>query len=75
MTLRGSLSSVVRIFASKPESQLANEIPEPFESYDKVMVYTDGSATNAGMEVARAGAGIWFGEDNQANRKSEFRSH
>ncbi|KAF6755873.1 ribonuclease H-like protein [Ephemerocybe angulata] len=37
-------------------------------SSQKITVYTDGSGLHPGYEEARAGAGVWFGKDDERNR-------
>ncbi|KAK7028582.1 hypothetical protein R3P38DRAFT_2369327, partial [Favolaschia claudopus] len=54
----------VRTSGRPPDTKME---PEPDEEYIKV--FTDGSATLKGVDIARAGSGIFFGEGDVRNAK------
>ncbi|KAF7367382.1 DNA polymerase epsilon catalytic subunit [Mycena sanguinolenta] len=72
VTVEGELTEAFRIFTQPeinpdPVSRAPNMKPARHRG-DKITVYTDGSATENGKENARAGTGIFYGEDDPRNR-------
>jgi ribonuclease HI len=45
---------------------------KPLSNNKIINVYTDGACTNNGKPDARAGFGIWFGEDDKRNTSESF---
>ncbi|KAJ7152401.1 hypothetical protein C8R46DRAFT_1357467 [Mycena filopes] len=69
ITTKGNLGDAFRIFTEKlksgptpPDTRI-----EPEADEDRIIVYTDGSATNNGKANARAGAGAYYGPDDVRN--------
>jgi ribonuclease HI len=64
-----TLGDAFRIFTDKVESgDIAPDTrfePEPDE--EEIVAYTDGSATDNGKENARAGSGVYFGDEDIRN--------
>ncbi|KAF8295409.1 hypothetical protein DL93DRAFT_2194272, partial [Clavulina sp. PMI_390] len=66
------LSENLRIF-SEPQELAEEREPEAPENTEEpphigtIPMYTDGSCANNGTRSARAGSGIWFGENNPRN--------
>jgi hypothetical protein len=72
VTTHGTIADTFRIFTNTAPKNLhdsssdTRHAPDPDEG--PIKVYTDGSAQNNGGENARAGAGIYFGDDDPRNR-------
>ncbi len=63
------LAALFRVFVtSNNRNTAARRPPRPFAiCAEEVEVFTDGSCTNNGLGDARAGAGVWFGDDDPRN--------
>ena len=48
------------------------KIKTPLANQPVINVYTDGACQNNGKPDARAGFGIWFGEDDERNTSESF---
>ncbi|KAG6808204.1 hypothetical protein H0H92_005054, partial [Tricholoma furcatifolium] len=79
VTTKRSLSEGFRAFIQKEEIE---EPPHPLphrsqldKNEQEIRVYTDGSCLNNGSTVARAGAGVWFGQDDKQNRAIRLPTH
>ncbi|KAJ6569129.1 hypothetical protein B0H19DRAFT_937847, partial [Mycena capillaripes] len=72
ITTSGTIADTFRIFTNDSPRNLRDIAPDSRHVADanteKIVVYTDGSAINNGRENSRAGAGIYFGEDDPRNR-------
>lgn len=72
VTEKGPISKGFRIFTD-PNAKMHQQ---PWrqrsrvqdENNENITVYTDGSCENNGQEDARAGAGIWYGPDDERNK-------
>lgn len=64
-----AIAEALRVFVPKnaePRIAPANRRPPPFTVEDEIIsAYTDGAAFGNGSGGARAGAGVWCGDDNQ----------
>jgi ribonuclease HI len=72
VTTHGTIADTFRIFTNTAPKNLHNVAPNtrhsPNPNEDLIEIYTDGSAQNNGSENARAGAGIYFGDDDPRNK-------
>jgi hypothetical protein len=78
------LSGSIRVFTTVPPLSLSldgdmNKLKLPESSkeiyYTADEVFTDGSGLNIGSESAKAGAGIWFGENADRNIACKVPGH
>ncbi|KAF8869203.1 hypothetical protein CPB85DRAFT_1241644, partial [Mucidula mucida] len=67
LTMEGSLGNVFRIFADGNECTKTFTPDTTYPEEDEIVAYTDGSAINTGTNNATAGAGIYFGEEDDRN--------
>ncbi|KAF6751799.1 hypothetical protein DFP72DRAFT_815935 [Ephemerocybe angulata] len=66
---RQTLTESFRVFTSNlPPPSYDTRKTNSSHSRRTVVVYTDGSCTNAGYEEAKAGAGVWYGKDDTRNK-------
>ncbi|KAG8932392.1 hypothetical protein FRC01_014236 [Tulasnella sp. 417] len=65
---KGDIRGATRIFTRPGSENLlpAFRIPKAADETNRIIIYTDGSATDIGTPTARAGAGIWC-EDEDLN--------
>jgi ribonuclease HI len=72
VTTHGTIADTFRIFTNATPKNLHSIAPDtrhsPDPNEDPIEAYTDGSAMNNGGENARAGAGIYFGDNDPRNR-------
>ncbi|KAH9891236.1 hypothetical protein C8Q73DRAFT_651532, partial [Cubamyces lactineus] len=65
-----SLAESFRVFTDERENGV--HARRPVRAYvveeEAVVVYTDGSCSDNGLATARAGSGVWFGEQDARNR-------
>ncbi|OJT13721.1 Transposon TX1 uncharacterized 149 kDa protein [Trametes pubescens] len=64
------LAAVFRAFTdlNRDASEMATRPPRPFGvQQEETEVYTDGSSIQNGEATARAGSGVWFGQDDCRN--------
>ena len=66
-----NLRDTITIFSgtTRPEIEDAASLPTDGEATPRTtVIYTDGACTNNGMESAKAGSGIWYGDDDPRNK-------
>lgn len=72
ITTHGTIADTFRIFTKGSPCNLHGRAPRTKHmmaaDVEEITVYTDGSALNNGSENARAGAGIFFEEDDPRNK-------
>ncbi|KAF5344335.1 hypothetical protein D9758_013247 [Tetrapyrgos nigripes] len=76
VTVIGSLSDTFRIFT---EGDVCNDLPDLTPNQELTIqtttVATDGSCTDNGRKNARAGAGVFFGENDDRNQSIRLPGH
>lgn len=68
MSTRTPLANVFRVFVTRDTSLNKLALRKQFQiTEEEVEVYTDGSCYRNGHANARAGSGVWFGENDERN--------
>ena len=76
--ISGYKNAVFKKFSNLEEAQqfLNNEIQEnKNKNLNNINVYTDGSCINNGKKTARAGIGIYFGENDKRNISAKYKDN
>jgi ribonuclease HI len=73
VTVRTDINACIRIFtepnssADEPAIRLQTRARGLTSEDEDIIVYTDGSSIHNGSALARCGAGVWFGENEEKN--------